>query len=234
MWLTSEQLSARHGFSTRQGGVSRPPFDSLNFDDRQDDPATVEENRRLGLSALGFSPEQVARLHQVHSCDVVLARPGLQIGDALVSRDPGVVLAIGTADCYPILFHDPVNQVVGASHAGWRGTVGRIAQHTLKAMQDLGAELRHIQAAIGPGISASQYQVGTEVAAQFKHEGFPEICLQENNHLDLLSANVFVLQEAGLQTSQIWTAGRCSTEPEFFSYRRDAGVTGRMWAVIGL
>ncbi|GEM45725.1 peptidoglycan editing factor PgeF [Deinococcus cellulosilyticus] len=233
MWLISEQLPAQHGFSTRKGGVSLPPFDSLNFDDRQDDPAQVEENRRLGLAALGFRPEQVARLNQVHSCDVVQAHPGVQTGDALVSRDQGVVLAIGTADCYPILFHDPVNGVIGAAHAGWRGTVGRIAQRTLRAMQDLGAELKHTRAAIGPGISVSQYQVGKDVADQFMREGFPAQCLQRDHHLDLLAANVFVLEEAGLQPEQIWTAGRCSTEPEFFSYRRDAGVTGRMWAVIG-
>ncbi|GGJ50088.1 laccase domain protein [Deinococcus roseus] len=214
--------------------MSLAPFDSLNFDDRQDDPARVAENRRLALSALGFDLQQVARLNQIHSCDVVQARPGVQTGDALVSREIGQVLAIGTADCYPILFHDPEHGVIGAAHAGWRGTVGRIAALTLQAMQDLGARLETIQVAIGPGISAGQYPVGPEVAAQFLQAGFPERCIPGGTHLDLLEANLFVLQEAGIPTDHIWSAKRCSTEPDFFSYRRDAGTTGRMWAVIGL
>lgn len=234
MWLTSPLISAKHGFSVRHGGVSRAPFDSLNFDDRQDDPALVQQNRTLALQALGFDPEKVARLNQIHSCDVLEAQAGVQTGDALVSREPGLALAIGTADCYPLLFHDPVNGVVGAAHAGWRGTVGSIGARTLETMERLGADRKHIQAAIGPGISAAQYEVGPEVSKQFRDAGFPEGCFSIGQHLDLLQANRFVLLEAGLSEHQLWTAGRCSTETDFFSYRRDAGVTGRMWAVIGL
>jgi polyphenol oxidase len=234
MWLTSALISAKHGFSVRHGGVSPAPFDSLNFDDRQDDPVLVQQNRALALEALGFDPEKVARLNQIHSCEVLEAQAGVQTGDALVSRERGLALAIGTADCYPLLFHDPVNGVVGAAHAGWRGTVGRIGARTLEAMEKLGADRKHIQVAIGPGISAPQYEVGPEVARQFLEAGFPEGCFAEGQHLDLLHANRFVLLEAGLSESQLWTAGRCSTETDFFSYRRDAGITGRMWAVIGL
>ncbi|MBB6098917.1 hypothetical protein HNR42_002352 [Deinobacterium chartae] len=236
MWLSAPNLTFRHGFSLRHGGVSQGPFASLNFDDRQDHPLHVAENRRIALSALGFDPDRVARLEQVHSCEVLTARPGVQTGDAQVSDVPGLALAIGTADCYPILLEDPEAGIVGAAHAGWRGTVGRIAARTVEAMQRLGARPERIRAAIGPGISRAQYPVGPEVRARFLEAGFPEEVLSAGPggvHLDLLDANRFVLREAGLGTDQIWAANRCSTEADFFSYRRDAGQTGRMWAVIG-
>ena len=85
---------------------------------------------------------------------------------------------------------------------------------------------------MGPGICAAQYPVGAEVAAAFRSAGLGEFVL-EGNHLDLLGANLQVLREAGLLPAHLWAAGRCSTEADFYSYRRDAGVTGRMWAVIG-
>lgn len=239
MWLTSPSLSAKHGFSTRHGGVSSPPFDSLNFDDRQDDPAKVLHNRQLALGRLGFDPHKVARLNQVHSCEVLTAKVGVQTADALVSREEGLVLAIGTADCYPILFHDPVAGVVGAAHAGWKGTVGRIALHTIQAMVELGASISSLQVAIGPGIGVRQYPVGSDVIGHFVKQGFPSDCFGGENdsatrQLDLLRANQVVLEEIGVTESQVWVMGRCSTEQDFFSYRRDQGLTGRMWAVIGL
>lgn len=209
----------------------------MNLDDREDDAAVVQRNRVLALSQLGYSIDQLSALHQIHSSTVCLAQAGWQTGDALVSKQAGLVLAIGTADCYPILFENPVAGVIGAAHAGWRGTVGHIAARTVEAMQDLGARLSDIRAAIGPGITAPCYPVGGDLPQQFAQAGFPAHIWQqgpEQLHLDLAAANIWVLQQAGIATAHIWAMNRCSTESEFFSYRRDAGRTGRMWAVIGL
>lgn len=234
MWLSSPLLRARHGFSLRDGGFSSAPFDSLNFDDREDDPAVVAENRRVALAALGLNAERVARLNQVHGAEVRRARPGVQTGDALVTDAPGLALAIGTADCYPILLEDAEAGVVGAAHAGWRGTVARIAARTLDAMAELGARPERVVAAIGPGICGERYAVGPEVARAFEAEGLGEALLDGGGEtrLDLLVANRRVLADAGVAPERVWAAGRCSTEPDFFSFRRDAGRTGRMWAVV--
>lgn len=233
--LTAPNLSVPHAFSTRHGGESVGVYAGLNLDDRQDDKAVVARNRAALAGALGYGAEQVARLEQVHGTDVLrVMGAGVWTGDALVTATRGVLLAIGTADCYPLLLADPVAGVVGAAHAGWKGTVGHIGQKTVEAMLDLGATRDHIHAAIGPGICGEQYQVGAEVAAQFREAGLGEWVLEQGgrNHLDLAGANRAVLQGAGVQN--IWLSGRCSTEEDFYSFRRDAGQTGRMWAVIGL
>lgn len=241
MLLRSPVLPVPHAFTTRAGGVSQGPYSAqhgagLNLDDREDDPQAVAENRRRVAAALGFDPARIARLAQVHGTDVWEARPGVQVGDALVSTQSGLLLAIGTADCSPVLLADVEAGVVGAAHAGWRGTLGRIAARTVEAMVERGASPDRIRAAIGPGICGECYPVGTDVARQFKAAGLGAHVLEcaEKPHLDLAGANRAVLLAAGLRPDHLWLSGRCSTEPDFYSYRRDAGRTGRMWAVIGL
>lgn len=197
----------------------------------------VAENRRRLATALGFDAAQFARLDQVHGTDVIVVDgPGDWIGDALVSATPSVLLAIGTADCYPLLLEDLEAGVIGAAHAGWKGTLGRIAEKTVQAMCELGARPERIRAAVGPGICEERYGVGADVAAKFAAAGLGEFVLTrgEQPHLDLAGANRAVLLEAGISEENIWLSGRCSTETDFYSYRRDAGKTGRMWAVIGL
>lgn len=246
MLLRSPVLPVPHAFTTRAGGVSagpyfgqsaaRPPAGGLNLDDREDDPQLVAENRRRVVAALGFGPARVARLNQVHGTDVREARPGVQDGDALVSTEPGLLLAIGTADCYPLLLADEAAGVVGAAHAGWRGTLGRIAARTVEAMVARGADAANIRAAVGPGICGERYAVGEDVARRFREAGL-EACVLEREagpHLDLAGANRAVLLAAGVNPEHLWVSGRCSTEADFYSYRRDAGRTGRMWGVIGL
>lgn len=237
MLLTAPHLTAPHAFSTRAGGVSVGAYRGLNLDDRDDDAQTVAENRRRLAAALDFDAAQVARLDQVHGTEVVtVAGPGVWTGDALVTSTPGVLLAIGTADCYPLLMEDPEAGVIGAAHAGWKGTLGRIAEKTVQAMTELGARPGRVRAAVGPGICGERYGVGAEVATQFAAAGLGDFVHERDGqpHLDLAGANRAVLLGAGLPDSNIWLSGRCSTEPEFYSYRRDAGKTGRMWAVIGL
>jgi polyphenol oxidase len=108
-----------------------------------------------------------------------------------------------------------------------------IAMETIHAMEKLGAEKKHIRVAIGPGICGGNYEVSEEVIGQFRSAGFPGNCWSRRN-LDLKEANRFVLESNGISPGNIWTANRCSTEPDFFSYRRDHGKTGRMWSVITL
>lgn len=243
MLLTAPHLTAPHAFTTRAGGFSVGAYAAegggggLNLDDRQDDPQIVARNRAHLAGALGLDATRYARLDQVHGTDVICAdAPGHWTGDALVSAAPDVLLAIGTADCYPLLLHDPHAGVIGAAHAGWKGTLGRIAAHTVQAMVRLGAQPQHVRAAVGPGISAARYEVGEGVAAPFRDAGLAAFVQRRGSrtHLDLAGANRAALLEAGLSDGNIWVSGRCSTERDFYSYRRDHGTTGRMWAVIRL
>ncbi len=266
--LSASTLTAPHAFSIRPGGVSLGEYAAvglvgsernaggLNMDGRQvaglqDDPANVAENRhRLRLylqerGAQGALSWPLSLLDQVHGDRVItieraLAREHAPLpqADAQVSAERGVLLGIMTADCFPVLLHDPVAGVVGAAHAGWRGTAAHIAARTVEAMQALGAVPHRIQAAIGVGISTPCYPVGAEVVQAMDEAGLGEH-LHANNrksaiHADLAGANAASLRRAGVPAGHIWQAGRCSTEPEFYSYRRDNGRTGRMLAVIGL
>jgi YfiH family protein len=232
MFLASPLIRTPHAFFTRHGGVSPAPFDSLNFGG-DDDAANIAENRRRGLTAAGMDPQRVAFLKQVHGSDVLEAQAGQQTGDALVTTEKGLTLAIGAADCYPLLFHDAQHNVIGAAHAGWRGTLAQIARNTIAEMEKRGAARNTICAAIGPGICRENYEVSEEVIAQFRDAGFPERCWT-GRQLDLLEANKFVLAESGILPQNTWALNRCTTENDFFSYRRDNGKTGRMWAAIML
>lgn len=233
MWLTAPNISCKHGFSTRFGGVSGGAFESLNLGGSDDLQENIQANRKISLEKLHLSYNDLCNLKQVHGTDVLIASKDQQQGDALVSNQKDLVLAVSIADCYPILFHDPVNQVIGAAHAGWRGTVGRIAVNTIHEMLKIGAQKEHIQIAIGQGISKDKFEVDYEVVEQFANNGFPQHLL-ENNHIDLAACNEFVLNEIGISSQNIWSMHRCTFENDFFSYRRDKGNTGRMWGVISL
>ncbi len=232
-WLNSPNINTIHGFSTRYGGISPQPFMSLNLGGVDDLPENIEENRRRALTDLGIEMKQVSYLNQIHSSNVCKAFHGKQVGDALVTNQPRLAIAVGAADCYPILFYDDKNKVIGAAHCGWKGTLGRIVKNTIEEMVNLGAEKQNIKMAIGQGISAKNYEVSEEVIQHFKNAGFPDNCWNQRQ-LDLLEANKFVAEESGILIENIWSMNRCTTEPDFFSYRRDNGKTGRMWAVIML
>src|ERR1044071_1791514 len=175
-FITSPIISTTHAFFTRKGGVSPAPYSSLNFGGSEDTQENIAENRKRALLAAGMNPQHVARLNQVHGNVVCVAQPGNQTGDALVTNEKGLTLAIGAADCYPLLFHDPKNKIIGAAHAGWKGTLACIAKNTIEAMEKLGAERKEIRVAIGPGISGKNYEVSEEVIEKFRAEGFPSSC----------------------------------------------------------
>ncbi len=233
MWIKSPAISCTHGFSDRNGGVSHAPFNSLNLAGSDDDAELISQNRRLALGQLGLKTDQLCILKQVHGADVRMAVPGKQEGDALVTNKKELVLAVAVADCYPVLFYDEKNKVVGAAHAGWRGTRAGIASRTVSAMEKLGAEPLNIRVAIGQGICTEHFEVGPEVITEFKSAGFPETCWKQN-HIDLIACLKFDLTAHGIPEKNIWAMERCTFEDNFFSHRRDKGHTGRMWAVISL
>jgi YfiH family protein len=150
-------------------------------------------------------------------------------GDALLEDRPGAVIAIKTADCVPILLVDERHRAVAAVHAGWRGTVARIAAGAVEAMsRRYGTEPRDLHAAIGPGIGRCCYQVGPEVAAQFGQQG--------RANIDLAGVNRSQLQEAGVTPERIYASNLCTMcQPEdFHSFRRDGEAAGRLYSFAGI
>lgn len=233
MWIHSPNITCTHGFSKRQGGISPTPFNALNLGGSQDDISNIQTNRTLALNQLNLNSKNVCTLKQVHGTHVCLAEIGSQEGDGLVTNQQNLILAVSVADCYPILFYEPKQQVIGAVHAGWRGTVGKIVANTISEMAHLGAKPENIQVAIGQGISQKNFEVGKEVIQQFEAAGFPSTCWHENK-IDLVRCNRHVLLQNKILEKNIWAMNRCTFEDDFFSYRQDKGITGRMWAVISM
>jgi polyphenol oxidase len=172
--LLNSALAAgiRHGYFTREGGVSEGLYRGLNVGlGSSDDRSRVYENRRRVAGWFGLPLERLATVHQVHSPDVVVvdgsydgARPQ---ADAMVTATPGIVLGVLAADCGPVLFADAQNRVVGAAHAGWKGALTGVLENTIDAMVGLGARRQAIKACLGPSISQASYEVGPEFVDRF-------------------------------------------------------------------
>ncbi len=162
-----------HGFFGREGGVSSGLYASLNCGfGSSDDPACVAENRARCAHALNLAPGNLVTAYQIHSPDVVTVEAPWQHGmapraDAMVTRTPGIALGILAADCAPVLAADPIAGVIGAAHAGWKGAFGGVVEAMLTRMMELGATLANIRVAIGPSISAENYEVGAEFRTRF-------------------------------------------------------------------
>jgi len=257
-----------HAFSTRPGGVS--PMENekvlnLGFTD-WDTRENVQENRRRFQSAAGAPDLSLIALRQIHS-DVIHvfddAPPDPCRGDASITDRPGLLLAIQTADCVPILLVDPKKRAIAAIHAGWRGSLARIAAKTIGKMQmHFGTQPSNLLAAIGPSVGPCCYEVGTEVATQFLSQ-FPDapdyfdefrtgdepnpvqwLNMMPPGHqpppkgvlLDLRKANRSQLLAVGLRLQNINTIDLCTAcRPDLlFSYRKDGPASGRLMAVIAL
>jgi YfiH family protein len=242
-YLRCEGLDAPHGFSTRLGGESTGPFESLNLGvSAGDDEPTVRRNRARWAAALDFEPPIVA-LWQIHG-DVVHAvdaRPTDTLhGDAVVSAAPGLPISVFTADCTPVLLHDPRTGAVGAVHAGWRGTVAHVAVRAVEQMvARFGADPADIVAAIGPAIGPCCFEVGPEVveaARSAPWPGWDDAVVERSprDHFDLFAANEGQLLAAGLAPAHVFNSRLCTScrADMFYSYRRDAGRTGRLQAAI--
>ena len=268
--VRSSQLSGVvgtvHGFSTRHGGTSRVYRPGLPEGDgdlnlgytAQDDAACVRKNRLRFLHALpGQGLRGFMLLKQTHTPNVRIVEsvadaaedftaPATREGDGLMTDVPGVLLAVGAADCIPVLVADPVRRVVAAFHAGWRGTAARIVEHGIAAMTHrYGSSPSDLLAVVGPGIGPQSYVVSEELrthfAAEFTYAAdlFHEVsCAGEDAalHLDLWEANRRQLTDAGVAPGRIEVLALDTARDTdtFFSHRAEHGFTGRMLGVIGL
>ncbi len=222
----------RHGFFTREGGVSRGPYASLNCGPgSQDDPAAVVENRARCMAMLDHPPEALATLYQAHTAEVVVVdepwpadrRP---TADAMVTARPGIALGILTADCAPVLLADGRAGVVGAAHAGWKGALGGVLRNTVAAMIDLGAKKTSIIAAVGPCIGQRSYEVGPEFPKPFLAEDggnadyFAPAPRAGHFFFDLPGYVSRALSQLGVSEVTRVPADTCRDEARFYSYRR--------------
>jgi len=240
----------RHGFFTREGGVSEGLFASLNCSiGSGDDPAKVDENKRRACAALGLAADRLVTGYQVHGRAVALVeqpwryedRPRV---DALVTRARGVALGILTADCAPVLLADAAVPLVAAAHAGWRGAVGGVLDEVLAAMESAGAERRRIVAGIGPSIGPRSYEVGPEFPAPFLAEDqantrFFAAAPRAGHFLfDLGAYAEAKLRRLGVGSVARTGGDTCAEPDRFFSYRRcclnGEGKFGHLLSAIAL
>lgn len=242
MYVTSRLLEKEgwiHGFSTREGGVSRPPFASLNLGGSVgDDPASVEENLRLLAHTAGIDRDAFRGCLQVHGDGVVVVgrgplAPGTE-ADALIASAPGVAVSVKTADCVPILVASRATGEAAAVHAGWKGTIAEIVKKTVAMMVSRGAAPGDLVAAIGPSIGPCCYEVSEDLATRFRDRFGPTILSGNERHLDLPLANRLLLLEAGLAPAAIETVAPCTSchVDRFFSHRKEAGRTGRQLSFV--
>ena len=222
----------RHGFFTRQGGVSEGLYASLNCGlGSGDDASPVLENRRRVARHLGGSSDGVTTLYQEHGTTALevsgtIARDMLPRADAVISRTPGLVIGVLTADCAPVLLADPVARVVAAAHAGWRGAVDGIIESAVAGMERLGAKRQRISAALGPCIGPVAYEVGPDFETQFlasdadSRQFFSRRDNADRPHFDLPAFVGRRLRDAGI--GSVVGLSPCTYENEslFFSYRR--------------
>ena len=239
-----------NGFSTRLGGTSPMPHDSLNLAGFHEDTAeNIYENRRRFLK-LFDGKWQLTAVWQMHSADVRVvldeadARSDEERCDALTTRAPGILLAVKSADCVPVLLGDTRTGACAAVHAGWRGTVASIVRRTLERMEtEYGTRGQDIRAAIGPAAGVCCYEVGSEVIEAFRASFVDADSLFEptspgHARIDLQGANRNQLLDAGVEPSRIHLAPFCTMcrTDLFFSYRREKqalGRVGRLMSVIG-
>jgi YfiH family protein len=227
--------------TTRKGGVSLPPFDSLNLGtNTDDDPSCVKANSDRLCHHLDIPAASLIRTVQVHGTGVCrIGRPGHVSGyDALITDTPGIYLAIGTADCYPVLIYDPGHRASAAIHAGWQGTAGNIVAKTVHAMAEaFGTTPADCVAWVGTGIAGENYEVGREVADRFDSRyRNPSPAGDGRWLLDLSAANRDQLIASGITADRVACTTHCSSRDSdlFYSYRRDHGRTGRMLSIIGV
>ena len=249
-----EEAGFPNGFSTRVGGVSPPPWDSLNLGAScGDQPERVAENFRRFCGAVGTDADALVKNHQVHS-DLVRpvtradiqsdpAAPGVYEADGLVTDEPGVCLTIFSGDCIPVLLYDPVRRCIAAAHAGWRGTALGIAAKAVERMVDCyGCDRLDILAAVGPGISKCCFETHEDVPnAMTEAMGAAalssiEVLPTGKFHVDLKGLNAKLLHNAGLDPEHIAVSADCTCclPEKYWSHRYTHGERGSQAAMIAI
>lgn len=247
-YLTADGIGAPHGFTTRLGGVSQGIFASLNLGyHRGDDPKNVAENYAIVADTLGFALENLVVTRQTHSDMVRAVTKADACGidnraypecDALITNDPGCAIGIFTADCTPILLHDPVTGAVGAAHAGWRGTVAKIAAKTALAMVEAyGCKRSNIRAAIGPNIAQCCFETDRDVPdaclTAFGDAATPHITQKgDKYYVNLKALNALALREAGVEHIEISDICTYCSHDLYWSHRFTKGQRGSQGAFI--
>ena len=255
VWLTASVLDGqpvRHGFSTRTGGVSPAPWDSLNLGiSRGDDPARVAENYRRFCAAIGVRPEQTVLSQQTHSenirlvtaadCGKGLLRPrDYAAVDALITGTPGAALTVFSADCGTVLLYDPVRRCIGAVHAGWRGVAMGLVGKTVRTMKEaFGTEPKNLLCAIGPAIGQCCFETDDDVPqamrAALGAEAEPFMQRQgEKWHIDLKGINAHWLRRAGVVKIDICPHCTGCRQDLYWSHRKVGAARGAQVAMIAL
>lgn len=238
------------GFTTRHAGVSPPPYNSMNLGAHVgDDPAAVETNRVRLWQELGFSPQRVALAEQVHGSRVAVVTEGgldaVTDVDALVTNRTDLLLMLFFADCVPVYIVDPVSRAVALAHAGWRGTICGVVAQTVEALRtNFGSRPGTCLAAVGPCIGGESYEVGQEVADQFRRLDtlqsanalLPKDEFRGTYTLNLRQVIYSQLLDAGFRSEYIFVSGEDTyrNRRDFFSFRRDGKNTGRMAGFLAL
>lgn len=248
-YLLADGITAPHCFTTRLGGVSRGSLSSLNIGIHRGDLwENVLKNYEILGNALGFDSKNLVLSHQTHT-DIVLRvgkeqagsglfAPELPECDGLITNEPGIALAVFTADCTPILLHDPVTGAVGAVHAGWRGTAASIAAKAVEAMaREFGCRPENIRAAIGPNIGACCFQTDADVPDAMLEAFGEEVKAfitpkAEKYYVNLKEINALVLRRAGVRHIDISTECTVCQCHRFWSHRVTKGDRGSQGAII--
>jgi len=227
-----QSKNVKHGFFTRQGGVSKGVLGSLNCGyGSGDDPGTVRENRNRAMSNFGLTAADLNTVYQVHSPDVAITETPWDVNDrpkadAIVTTRPDLVIGVMTADCTPVLFADADNGVIGAAHAGWRGAFGGVLENCVQVMEQQGASRNSITAVIGPCIRQPSYEVGPEffdafIAGQETNASYFKPSSKENHHLFDLSGYVSArLSSCDIGRIDDVAIDTYTDETRFYSYRR--------------
>lgn len=232
----------RHAFLTRQGGVSLPPYDSLNLSDKNGDrEELVSQNKNLVAAAFGFDPGRLILLDQMHQDQILLLEKPIAIlpspleYDALISNSMNLFFGILTADCLPIFVMDPKKKVVAAVHAGRQGTALHITKKVLKKMEEeFACSLRDLFISMGPSIGHCCYEIDERVFHP-EWEPFSNLKTDRRWMVDLAKINIAQMKEKGIKDEQISWVNLCTHchGDLFFSYRKE-GRTGRQLSFIGI
>ena len=246
-WIDQENLVA--GFTTRNGGSSRPPFNSLNLGFGSGDQLSqVEANRAAVARSFGLEPHLFLTVKQVHGSEIlVIDQPNLEVShfqrvesDAIITNQRNILIGILVADCFPVILYDRGKHVAAVVHLGWRGTAAGLLGRTVAAMRELlGCHVADIKAAIGPGIAAHSYEVDRPVRDSFRQgtDQWQRIAREVSlGHwqLDLQKSIALQLDAAGIDRAAVDTVAECTCchKETFFSYRRDKGKTGRQMGFV--
>ncbi|MAO64763.1 MAG: polyphenol oxidoreductase [Balneola sp.] len=235
--LNDEQVSSWFSLRNQESVHSERPIAGFNLGlNTAENENLILKNREILLDKIGLDAHQITYAVQEHKTHIEEVKHGgtYPNTDAFVTTKTDLALAIQVADCAAVLLADPVNKVIGAAHAGWRGAAGDIVPKTIAKMKELGAETQQLKAYVSPCISLQNFEVGEEVASKFPDE-FVDRSKYEKPHVDLKEFLRYQMLEAGMMESKIELDTECTINNEdFYSYRRQNNKSGRMMGIIKL